>query len=66
MVRLRSMLASLLVTKQIVGNLTEMALPMVQSWMAEVRQEKVPHPTPRPSGHQSQDDTSSADDLSIE
>jgi hypothetical protein len=45
MVRLRSMLASLLVTKQIVGNLTEMALPMVQSWMAEVRQEKVTHPT---------------------
>jgi hypothetical protein len=35
--RLQSLLMSLLVTKQIVGNLTELATPVVMRWMAEAK-----------------------------
>lgn len=34
------MLASLLVTKQIIGNVVEMAMPTVKAWMADVRNER--------------------------
>lgn len=34
--RLRDMLLSLLLTKQIVGNLTEMFMPIINSWISEL------------------------------